>query len=51
MAPEGEVPDSAMPVESGIPKMNAKKINRGIEKSNKKSELKTPLTTFNLREK
>lgn len=54
------VADSALlPLDSGIPKMNAKKINKDIQKSNKKDnpnksklwEIKTPLTAFNNREK
>ena len=60
--PDSSLPvvDSAMlPLGSGIPKMNAKKINKDIQVSNKKErapkqklwEVKTPLTAFNLREK
>jgi hypothetical protein len=54
------VADSAMlPLGSGIPKLNAKRINKDIQVSNKKDrvprqklwEVKTPLTAFNLREK
>jgi hypothetical protein len=54
------IADSAMlPLDSGIPKMNARKINKDIQKSNKKDnqpknklwEIKTPLTAFNNREK
>lgn len=55
MAPQNEcesslpVADSAvLPMGSGIPKMNAKTLNKKILKIN---ELKTPLTSFNQREK
>ena len=50
--------DSALPLESGIPQLNANKINSKIQDSQKKdfkaqmlNNIQSPLTAFNIREK